>query len=145
MTCPDPFDLQRFVDAQDPVYARVIAELRAGLKQSHWMWFVFPQIAGLGRSAMAERYAIRSLDEAKAYLARPVLGGRLRECAKLVLAVNGRSVRDIFGAPDDLKFHSSMTLFAHAAPDDPLFSKALEKYFGGKEDAATIERLKLDR
>ncbi len=141
MTSFDPFNLQRFVDAQDPVYARVVAELRAGRKQSHWMWFVFPQIAGLGRSAMAERYAIRSLDEAKAYLARPVLGGRLRECTELVLAVDGRSAHDIFGSPDDLKFHSSMTLFAHAAPDEPLFRKALEKYFGGKEDATTVAQL----
>jgi len=137
----DPFDLQRFVDAQDLVYRSVTAELRAGVKQSHWMWFVFPQVAGLGRSATAEMYAIGSLDEAKAYLAHPLLGGRLKECTQLMLAVTGKSARQILGNPDDLKFFSSMTLFAHAAPDEPLFRNALAKYFDGKEDAMTVQLL----
>ena len=138
---PDPFDLERFVEAQDPVYARVLAELRAGRKQSHWMWFVFPQIAGLGRSSMAARFAIASLDEARAYLARPVLGGRLRECTELVLAVEGKSAHDIFGSPDDLKFRSCMTLFSRVAPAGSPFERALARYFGGEPDAATLERL----
>lgn len=139
----DPFNLQRFVDAQDPVYARVARELRAGDKQSHWMWFVFPQVAGLGHSAMAQLYAIGSLDEAKAYLAHQVLGARLKECTTLVLKVEGRSAQAIFGSPDDLKFRSSMTLFARAAPDEPLFRDALEKYFNGEVDTRTVELLRL--
>jgi uncharacterized protein (DUF1810 family) len=137
----DPFDLERFVKAQDPLYARIAAELRAAVKKSHWMWFVFPQIAGLGHSFMAQRFAIVSLDEAKAYLRHPALGARLRECADLVLHVNGKSARDIFGSPDDLKFCSCMTLFAHAAPDETLFRAALEKYFHGEEDSATVEKI----
>jgi uncharacterized protein (DUF1810 family) len=137
----DPFDLARFVAAQDPVYARVIAELRHGRKQTHWMWFIFPQSAGLGRSAMAERYAITSIDEAKAYLTHALLGGRLRECTALVLAVDGRSAREIFGSPDDLKFRSSMTLFAQAAPDEPAFRLALKKYFAGDGDALTLQHI----
>jgi len=137
----DPFKLQRFVDAQDLVYRSVISELRAGVKQSHWMWFVFPQVAGLGRSATAELYAIQSLDEAKAYLTHPLLGGRLRECTQLMLDVMGKSARQILGNPDDLKFFSSMTLFAHAAPDEKLFRDALAKYFDGREDAMTAELL----
>jgi uncharacterized protein (DUF1810 family) len=137
----DPFDLARFVAAQDPVYARVIAELRHGRKQTHWMWFIFPQSAGLGRSAMAERYAITSIDEAKAYLTHALLGGRLRECTALVLAVDGRSAREIFGSPDDLKFRSSMTLFAQAAPDEPLFETALNRYYKGEPDEATLTKL----
>jgi uncharacterized protein (DUF1810 family) len=135
-----PFDLQRFVDAQDPVFAQAIAELRAGAKRSHWMWFIFPQIEGLGRSEMARRYAIASRAEAEAYLRHPALGPRLRECTRLVCLVDGRNVHQIFGAPDDLKFHSSMTLFANVAPND-IFSEALAKYFGGKADPATLERL----
>lgn len=138
----DPFNLQRFVDAQDLVYRSVISELRAGAKHSHWMWFVFPQVAGLGRSAMAEMYAIQSLDEAKAYLTHPLLGGRLKECTQLMLDVDGKSARQILGNPDDLKFHSSMTLFAHADPNEPLFREALAKYFDGKEDAMTLELLR---
>lgn len=134
-------DLQRFVRAQDEVYSVVQAELRAGTKRSHWMWFIFPQIAGLGFSAMAQRYAIASLAEANAYLAHPVLGERLRECTRLVLAVQGRSINAIFGSPDDLKFHSCMTLFAKAAPDEPLFKDALKKYFDGASDTATLARL----
>ena len=137
VTSNDPFNLARFVEAQAPVIERVLAELRAGQKRSHWMWFVFPQIAGLGNSAIAVRYAIGSLDEARAYLAHPVLGSRLRECTRLVLDVQGRSVDAIFGHPDNMKFHSSMTLFARAAPDERVFADALEKYFGGVQDART--------
>ena len=138
----DRYHLQRFVEAQTGVYEMARAELMAGEKRSHWMWFIFPQIAGLGYSSMAQRYAIGSIDEARAYLAHPVLGPRLRECAALVNAVEGRSLARIFGSPDDLKFHSSVTLFAHAAEDaDNVFQAALAKYFGGKEDAATVSRL----
>ncbi len=137
----DPFDLQRFVEAQASVYDDVLAELRVGRKRSHWMWFVFPQIAGLGFSFMARRFAITSLAEAKAYLAHPVLGERLRECTALVNAVAGRSIDDIFGSPDNMKFRSSMTLFAEAADDKAPFEAALKKYFGGEKDAATLERL----
>jgi uncharacterized protein (DUF1810 family) len=136
-----PFDLDRFVDAQAPVIDRVREELKRGRKQTHWMWFVFPQIEGLGYSAMAERYAIRSLEEAKAYMAHPLLGTRLKVCTSLALAVRDRSIHDIFGSPDDLKFHSSMTLFARAAPEAAEFRAALEKYFGGDEDAATLAKL----
>jgi uncharacterized protein (DUF1810 family) len=135
------FDLDRFLDAQAPVIDRVRDELRAGVKRTHWMWFVFPQIAGLGHSAMAVRYAIASRNEAKAYVAHPVLGARLRECTALVLEVEGRSIHDIFGSPDDLKFHSSMTLFARAAPGEPTFRRALESHFGGREDPLTLARL----
>ena len=135
---PDPYDLQRFVDAQAPVYGRVVEELTRGRKESHWMWFIFPQIAGLGYSFMAQRYAIRSLDEARAYLAHPVLGARLRECTALVNRIEGRAIGDILGNPDDLKFRSSMTLFARAAPDEPVFAEALAKYFAGEGDAATL-------
>ena len=137
----DPFDLQRFVDAQAAVYERVRAELKNGRKQSHWMWFIFPQIAGLGHSAMAQRYAISSLDDAKAYLANPVLGPRLRECTRLVLQVVGKSALQILGSPDDMKFRSCMTLFARAAPEEALFRTALEKYFDGVEDSQTLTRL----
>jgi uncharacterized protein (DUF1810 family) len=135
------FDLQRFVDAQAPVYGRVCGELRNGRKQSHWMWFIFPQIAGLGHSPMAQRYAISSLAEAKAYLEHPILGPRLRECTRLVLSVEGRSAREILGAPDDMKFRSCLTLFAHAAPEEPLFHDALRKYFCGAFDPLTVEKL----
>lgn len=138
----DPHDLKRFVDAQAPVYARVVAELRGGHKQSHWMWFVFPQLRGLGHSAMAQRYAIASIEEARAYLVHPVLGARLRECTALVLAHKDRTLAQIFGAPDDLKFCSCMTLFAHAAPDEPLFRDGLSKCFGGRADEATLSLLK---
>ena len=137
----DPFDLQRFVDAQARVIDRVRTELAQGRKASHWMWFVFPQIAGLGRSAMAERYAIGSLDEAKAYLDHPILGPRLRDCVGLVNEVEGRPILQILGHPDDLKFRSSMTLFAHAAADGQVFRRALQKYFGGEDDPATLEQL----
>ena len=137
----DPFNLQRFVAAQEPVYARVTAELRDGVKRSHWMWFVFPQVAGLGVSAMAQRYALGSLDEARAYLAHPVLGQRLRDCVRLVLEIEGRDAHAIFGSPDDMKFRSALTLFARAAPHEALFRDALVKYYGGAEDAATVAKL----
>ncbi|HXS20323.1 MAG TPA: DUF1810 domain-containing protein [Steroidobacteraceae bacterium] len=133
--------LERFVQAQDPVIDRVLAELSAGHKASHWMWFVFPQIQGLGRSPTAQRFAISSRAEAEAYLRHVVLGARLRECTRLVNAVDGRSVEEIFGHPDYLKFRSSMTLFAHAAADNQIFLDALRKYFGGEEDPLTVERL----
>ena len=125
----DLFNLQRFVEAQAPVYHEVCRELRAGRKESHWMWYIFPQIAGLGQSPTSIRFAISSLEEASAYLAHPVLGPRLRECAKLVLNVEGKTARQIFGPVDEMKFRSSMTLFAKAAPDEPLFAKCLEKFF----------------
>jgi uncharacterized protein (DUF1810 family) len=133
-------DVQRFVDAQERVIARVREELKAGRKVSHWMWFVFPQVAGLGRSETARRYAIATLEEARAYAAHPVLGPRLRECVKLVLAVQGRGAQEIFGTSDDLKFRSCMTLFARAT-GDVLFRQALEKFYGGEEDAETVKRI----
>ncbi len=138
----DPFDLDRFVQAQDPVLDQVRRELADGRKRSHWMWFVFPQLRGLGRSATALRYGIGSLAEAKAYLAHPVLGPRLVECTGLVNKVEGRSVHQIFGSPDDLKFHSSMTLFAAAEPEALAFREALGKHFGGALDALTVEKLR---
>jgi uncharacterized protein (DUF1810 family) len=137
----DPFNLQRFVDAQEPLYERVLSELRDGRKRSHWIWFVFPQIAGLGHSAMAEKYAIRTLDEAKAYLDHAVLGPRLTECTQLVLDVEGKTAVQIFDYPDDLKFRSSMTLFAHAAPDVPIFRDAIRKYFNDSFDKVTVRAL----
>jgi uncharacterized protein (DUF1810 family) len=138
------YSLERFLEAQAGVYERACAELRAGKKQSHWMWFIFPQIHGLGSSEMAVRYAISSIEEAHSYLEHPVLGQRLRECTGIVVDLEGRTVEQIFGYPDNLKFHSSMTLFAHAATisaEDLIFSRALDKYFSGKEDPATIQRL----
>ena len=140
-TVDDPFNLKRFVEAQDPVYARVCSELGAGEKRSHWMWFIFPQIAGLGYSATAARYAITSLEEAKAYLSHPVLGPRLMECTELVNRISERTIDDIFGYPDDLKFCSSMTLFARAAPGNDVFNRALQKYFKGEYDHRTEELL----
>ncbi len=131
-------DLQRFVAAQDPVYEAVRRELGAGCKTSHWMWFVFPQAAGLGMSAMSRRYALGSLEEARAYLSHPVLGERLRECVRLMLGQRGKSALEILGSPDDLKFRSSMTLFAAAAPGEPLFARALERFFGGRWDDRTL-------
>ena len=136
----DPFNLQRFVDAQAPVYPRVIAELRQGRKQSHWMWFIFPQLAGLGHSAMARRFAIASREEAAAYLAHAILGPRLRECTLLVNAVEGRTITEILGSPDDFKFRSSMTLFS-AVSDDVEFNRAIEKYCAGKADQRTLDLL----
>jgi len=132
-------DLQRFVDAQENVYADVVRELGAGRKRSHWMWFIFPQIAGLGHSEMARHYAIASREEAAAFLDHPVLGPRLRECTQLVLDGPNRSIAEIFGHPDDLKFHSSMTLFSASTSDNELFQAALERYFGGLPDSRTLE------
>jgi uncharacterized protein (DUF1810 family) len=137
----DPFDLQRFVDAQARIYPDVLDELRAGRKRSHWIWFIFPQIDGLGSSPTAARYAISSLDEARAYLRHDVLGPRLHECTRLVNAVQGRSIREIFGSPDDMKVRSSMTLFAQATPDNEDFVELLARYYGGEEDPLTWERL----
>jgi uncharacterized protein (DUF1810 family) len=133
----DPCTLQRFVDAQRDVYALAQTELRAGRKQSHWMWFIFPQIKGLGQSAMAQKYAISSVAEATEYLNHPELGKRLRECTQLVTAINGRSIEDIFGYPDHLKFHSSITLFAHATNDNQVFMDALRKYYRSEFDHRT--------
>ena len=137
----DPYDLQRFVAAQQPVYQQVCKELSGGRKHSHWMWFIFPQISGLGHSATVQKFAISSVAEARAYLDHPLLGARLRECGALVAALDGRSIDEIFGYPDDLKFHSSMTLFARAAPEDQVFDQCLRKYFGGEPDPATLAQL----
>jgi uncharacterized protein (DUF1810 family) len=137
----DDFNLPRFVQAQDPVFKRVQEELQAGHKRSHWMWFIFPQFAGLGGSEMSRHFAIRSAEEAKAYLDHPLLGSRLRTCTQLVLDIEKHSVAGIFGHPDNLKFHSSMTLFAQIAPPDSLFHKALDKYFHGIRDDWTLQLL----
>jgi uncharacterized protein (DUF1810 family) len=137
----DQFDLQRFVDAQDRVYDTVLDELRNGAKRTHWIWFVFPQLRALGRSATATHYGISSLDEARAYLAHAVLGPRLAECARLVAAIDGRSVGEIFGWPDDLKVRSSMTLFARATDDNADFLAVLDKFYNGEQDPVTIELL----
>lgn len=135
------YDLQCFVEAQVHIYHTVLAELRAGRKSSHWIWFIFPQITGLGHSGMAQQFAIGSLDEAKAYLQHPVLGSRLRTCTQLVLDVNGRSAEEILRYPDHLKFRSCMTLFMTAATDNTIFKDALLKYFDGKPDQSTLELL----
>ncbi|MGH3914202.1 MAG: DUF1810 domain-containing protein [Pseudonocardiaceae bacterium] len=137
----DPYNLQRFVAAQNEIYDQVRAELREGYKIGHWMWFIFPQIDGLGHSATAKHFAISSLAEAQAYLRHSSLGPRLIECTGLVKAVTERTANQIFGYPDDLKLRSSMTLFAYAAPDQPLFREVLGKYFNGAEDLLTQERL----
>jgi uncharacterized protein (DUF1810 family) len=143
MKMEDPYELQRFVAAQDAggTYERAIAELRAGRKRSHWMWFVFPQIAGLGYSPTSRRYAISSLGEAQAYLAHPVLGPRLTECAAVLAGLRGRTAEQIFGEVDAQKLCSCVTLFRHAAPDEPVFGQVLEQYFGGVPDAATEQRI----
>jgi uncharacterized protein (DUF1810 family) len=133
--------LERYIKAQASIYPRALGELKRGHKQSHWMWYVFPQIAGLGHSAMSHSYAIQSVEEAREYLAHPVLGARLRECCQAVMAVEGLSAHEIFRSPDDHKFRSCLTLFAQAAPEETLFRDLLEKYFGGKADAATLELL----
>ena len=140
----DPFDLQRFLDAQEPVYPRVLAELQRGRKQSHWMWFIFPQFAGLGHSAMAQRFALSSYDEAVAYLGHSVLGPRLRDCTALVNAVEGRTIHEILGSPDDVKFCSSMTLF-DAVSSDPKFATVISKFYGGKPDPRTLDLLAASR
>ncbi|ESP90072.1 DUF1810 domain-containing protein [Candidatus Halobonum tyrrellensis] len=141
MTRSDPHDLERFVEAQDPVIAEVKEELRSGRKRTHWMWYVFPQMEGLGRSRTARRYAIGSRAEAEAYLAHPILGPRLRRCTRLATAVEGRSANDVFGSPDDLKFRSSMTLFDAVADDPTPFRAALQRYYGGEPDPKTLEIL----
>lgn len=137
----DPHDLERFVTAQHRAYEDVVAELTAGHKSSHWMWFVFPQISGLGSSAMARRYAVASLAEARAYLAHPLLGARLVECTSLVIDIEGRSITEILGTPDDLKFRSSMTLFDAASDTATWFREALDKYYGGNPCARTLDKL----
>lgn len=137
----DRFHLERFVRAQQSVYKRVLAELQAGEKMSHWMWFIFPQIQGLGRSPVAIEFAISGREEALAYLQHPVLGPRLKECTQLVLLVEGRSALEIFGSPDDIKFRSCMTLFAKVLSEDDIFERALQKYFNGMPDPLTLDRL----
>ena len=137
----DPHDLQRFVQAQSPVISQVKSELRSGRKRTHWMWFVFPQVAGLGASRLARRYAIGSREEAVAYAGHPVLGTRLRECTELVNGIEGRSAAEVFGSPDDRKFRSSMTLFAAVAADPTPFETALERYYYGERDETTIDFL----
>jgi len=139
---PDPYNLERFVLAQNPVYKEVCAELRGGGKESHWMWFIFPQMEGLGSSPTSREFAIKSIGEAEAYLNHPILGPRLRECTQLVMAIpSGIRIREIFGYPDYLKFHSCMTLFAQVAEDKQTFKDALERHFNGELDAYTLERL----
>ena len=135
--------LQRFVDAQNEVFEEVRSELCAGRKTSHWIWFIFPQIKGLGHSASAREFAILSREEAAAYAAHPILGSRLRECTRLVNSIEGRAITQILGTPDDLKFRSSMTLFAESCPDDPIFTEAINKYYGGEFDALTLDILRL--
>jgi uncharacterized protein (DUF1810 family) len=136
------YDLDRFVTAQQHVYAGVVDELRRGRKTGHWIWYIFPQIAGLGRSQLSSDYAIRSLDEARAYLAHPVLGSHLRECAGALLATSRRSAEEILGSIDAMKVRSCMTLFHRAAPDEAVFAQVLERFYGGIADAATDERLR---
>ncbi len=137
----ESFNLDRFVVAQEKIYTTVVEELKAGKKLSHWMWFIFPQVAGLGRTEIAKRFAIESIDEAKAYVSHQLLGSRLQECIDLVLAIDGKSANDIFGHPDDLKFKSSMTLFLVATPQIDLFQRAISKYYDGHEDHLTIDLL----
>lgn len=137
----DPFDLHRFLEAQAAVYVQVLDELRQGEKTSHWIWFIFPQLAGLGHSATAQHFGMESREEAAAYLAHSILGPRLVECTRLVNGIEGRTARDIFGSPDDLKFRSSMTLFAAATEDNAIFNEALAKYYGGMGDPLTLARL----
>ena len=136
------FDLERFTSAQAAIYGGVLAELRSGRKRTHWMWFIFPQIEGLGHSATTMHYAIKSIDEARAYLNHPVLGPRLRECAEAVLAIEGRTASEIFPYPDDLKLKSSMTLFAAASEPGSVFVRVLDKYFAGRQDERTLQLLK---
>jgi uncharacterized protein (DUF1810 family) len=137
----DPFDLDRFTNAQEGIYDNVLAELRGGQKRTHWMWFIFPQIDGLAHSTTSRHYAIKSIEEARRYLNHPVLGARLLECSETVLAVERRSVSEIFGYPDDLKLKSSMTLFAYVAGPRSVFVRILEKYFHGEQDVRTLDLL----
>lgn len=138
----DPFELNRFISAQEGIYAGVLAELRGGRKRTHWMWFIFPQIDGLGHSTTTRYYAVKSLEEARRYLAHPVLGKRLVECAEAVLAVEVRSASDIFGYPDDMKLQSSMTLFSLVAGTDSVFARILDRYYQGERDARTLQIIK---
>lgn len=140
-TLPEPFNLDRFVQAQARIFPRVLSELKAGAKMSHWMWFIFPQIRGLGSTPTAIQYSISGLHEARAYLAHPILGPRLKECTQLVLQVESRSAEEIFGSLDAMKFRSSMTLFAQASPGDDIFLRALQKYFAGVPDQLTLDRI----
>jgi uncharacterized protein (DUF1810 family) len=142
MSSNDPDNLARFISAQDEVYEDVLAELRSGSKQTHWMWFIFPQIEGLGHSSISRYYSIKSREEAERYLAHPILGPRLVECAEIVLAENGRSALEIFGSPDDLKLKSSMTLFASVDDSQTVFTRVLDKYFGGQRDQRTLGLLR---
>jgi uncharacterized protein (DUF1810 family) len=137
----DPYDLQRFVEAQDGAYQQVRSELRDGCKRGHWIWFIFPQIEGLGQSYLSMKFAISSRGEAQAYLKHPILGPRLRECSRLVTLIEGRSIHQIFGHTDSMKFRSSMTLFANATVDNDVFKDALQKFFGGEFHRLTLERL----
>ena len=139
----DPYDLGRFVRAQEDDYRQALSEIRRGRKRTHWMWYVFPQVEGLGSSPASREYSIKSLEEARAYLDHPVLGPRLLECAQGVLGVEGRSATEIFGFPDDLKLRSSVTLFRCVSPPGSVFERVLEKYFGGEPDAATLRLLKI--
>ena len=141
LSADEPYALGRFVAAQARNYDRALAELKAGRKQSHWMWYVFPQLAGLGSSATSQKYSIESLDEARAYLAHPTLGARLLECASATLAIEGRTARQIFSSPDDLKLRSCATLFAAVAGRDSVFQRLLDKYFDGVADAKTLRLL----
>lgn len=140
-TVGDPFDLSRFTSAQESIYDSVLAELRNGRKRTHWMWYIFPQIDGLGHSATSKHYAIKSIEEARQYLNHPVLGQRLLECAEAVFTIEGRSISEIFGYPDDLKLKSSMTLFAYVAGPGSVFAGILDKYFNGEQDALTLQLL----
>jgi uncharacterized protein (DUF1810 family) len=137
----DPFDLERFLLAQEPDYARALAEIKAGHKRTHWMWYIFPQLQGLGSSWISQRYAIKSAEEAKAYLEHPILGARLRECAEALLRIDGRTTAEIFGNPDDLKLKSCATLFASVSEPGSVFERILEKYYGGERDERTLQLL----
>ena len=137
----DPFDLRRFVQAQEGAYESALSELKLGQKRSHWMWYIFPQIDGLGRSAMAKHYAIKNVEEARGYVNHPVIGARLLECTETVLGIEGRSVAEIFGFPDDMKFKSSMTLFEYISEPDSIFALALDKFFSGDRDDKTLQLL----
>lgn len=139
----DPYDLTRFVTAQEDDYEQALAEIKSGEKRTHWMWYIFPQIDGLGSSSMAKRYSIKNIDEAREYLAHPILGPRLLECADAAVRVDGRTANEIFGYPDDLKLCSSATLFAHASPPGSVFERLLEKFYQGRRDAKTLQILRL--
>ena len=143
-TSTDPYDLDRFVQAQESCYERALGEIRSGRKRSHWMWYIFPQYAGLGSSAISQRYAIRARGEAEAYLRHPVLGVRLIECAEAVLSVEDQTAAEMFGAPDDLKLRSSATLFAEVSPPHSVFARLLDRHFAGRRDDRTLQLLRSD-